>query len=82
MGYSLHGFCGRLKREAAKREISRSTEVRVKDWMRFLQEGYNNEFDIWSDIERIYETVVAIHRILQFDIGEEKLISLRSFINE
>ena len=82
MGYSLQGFCALLRKQAAKREISGNTKVRVKDWMRFLQEEYDNEFDIWSDIEGIYETVIAIYRILQFDIGEGRLISMRSFINE
>lgn len=82
MGYSLHGFCARLKKEAAKKEICGNSRVFVKDWMQCLKEEYDNEFDIWSDIERIYETVVAIYQLLQFDIGEGKVIRLWSFINE
>lgn len=74
-------FCKDLREEATKRDLFGDKRASVQDWMDNLREEYNNHNNIWEDIERLFEKVIAIYELLRFDIGRQRIITMTTFMN-
>lgn len=77
---NIHDLIAYITIAISENETLRKKIVQVKDWMVQLQYFYDNFYDKWTDVDEVFLIVVRLYQILRYDIGEEKTINLRIFL--
>lgn len=52
----------------------------IGPWIGEIQKEYDNSYTIWDDWEGVYELILLIFRILKYNIGESKVVTIEAFI--